>query len=160
MAVHGSAEQVLTSRVVESAEEEPEPLDAPAPAPPESPACLEALPFDVLLHIARLLDGRELARLTDCTSRTLRSACDEQRHEIEVLWSSLYFALTSSSTVVPACSSYKKLFVKPWAASQRRCPKCGRQATRHDGISRSGEDVCVDVSAYMHLCDWLVRKPR
>ena len=148
----------MSSAPAEQAVDVCDALDAeaapPEEAPEEAPVGLLHLPVDVLLRLATLLDGRDLAAL-DATATELRK---HFRGRLAPLWLSLHcqLSLSDESTEAPRDDSdatRKSAYVRTWAAMQRRCPRCGRQGRRAQ--PGSDEEGGLDTGRYMHLCEWL-----
>ena len=138
-------------------------------------AALLALPRDVTFEVLSRLDGRALARFSECTNRELAAALTED--DRRSLWASLHQTSVASAEVVPSApadddalafvrmrpalhdgqalvgfdaAACKSAFVRGMSAIEHRCPNCGR---RHR--SRDGGTPLDDHGRYQtHLCRW------
>ncbi len=151
----------------------------------EPPANLNTLPVDVLLHLAAMLDGVDLAAL-EATASNIRRLL---RGQLAPLWVALHAQIDKvpDHRADDSDAKRKSDYVRVWAWTQQRCarpptcisrpdpisrrldesqpsgqppthnrcPRCGKRGRRPHPKADPDETVEFDASRYMHLCDWL-----
>ena len=156
-------------------------VDGTEESPPAEREWLLALPSELHMLILRGADERTLVNYAERTSHRLSSLL---RGWLQPLWLELNALLLRTlppGAVVDDAQAYafgrrrtrraaavvadnaKALFVRTRATLQQRCPRCGQQKRVLMARARAdGGDAAevLDVSRYMHLCDWLLPTPR
>lgn len=111
------------------------------------PSSPQEMPLDILLRIAALLDGRSLAAFGECTSRDI---AESTTPHLASLWKDLLQELPCDE-LAEKSNDIKADYVRAWALTHTRCPRCGKKSQ-----SRHPEDASFEgyTQSQQHLCEW------